>query len=126
MYRNQNIWQERIKRRKKLLNTNKFNAKHSLTKIKPGIKKIFLCLFSRMTKIILRKLKQAKLSTVQLYKILLYVLVHCKKRLAVFPFPAGMSLPFNPFNYSRPGRVWLVASRLGTGKSLTFFLHCMP
>ncbi len=25
------------------------------------------------------------------------------------------------FNYSRPGRVWLVTSRLGTGKSLTFF-----
>jgi hypothetical protein len=25
------------------------------------------------------------------------------------------------FNYSRPGRVWLVTSRLGTGKWLTFF-----
>ncbi len=25
------------------------------------------------------------------------------------------------FNYSRPGRVWSVTSRLGTGKSLTFF-----
>jgi hypothetical protein len=25
-----------------------------------------------------------------------------------------------PSNYSRPGRVWLVTSRLGTGKSLTF------
>ncbi len=24
-------------------------------------------------------------------------------------------------NYSRPGRVWLVTSRLGTGKSITFF-----
>ncbi len=31
--------------------------------------------------------------------------LHCKKRLAIFP----------------PGRVWLVTSRLGTGKSLTFF-----
>ena len=25
------------------------------------------------------------------------------------------------FNYSRPGRVWLLTSRLGMGKSLTFF-----
>jgi hypothetical protein len=25
------------------------------------------------------------------------------------------------FNYSRPGRDWLVTSRLGTGKSITFF-----
>jgi hypothetical protein len=25
------------------------------------------------------------------------------------------------FNYSRPRRVWLVTSRLGTGKTLTFF-----
>jgi hypothetical protein len=33
------------------------------------------------------------------------VVVHCKKRLAIF----------------RPGRVWFVTSRLGTGKSLTFF-----
>ncbi len=28
---------------------------------------------------------------------------------------------FKEVNYSRPGRVWLVASRLGTGKSLNFF-----
>jgi hypothetical protein len=34
-------------------------------------------------------------------------LIHCNKRLAIFP--------------SRPGRVWLSTSRLGTGKSLTFF-----
>ncbi len=27
------------------------------------------------------------------------------------------------FNYSRPGRVWLVTSRLGTEKWLTFFLQ---
>ncbi len=25
------------------------------------------------------------------------------------------------FNYSLPGRLWLVTSRLGTGKSLAFF-----
>jgi hypothetical protein len=38
----------------------------------------------------------------------------------------GCHLPNSPysqkyFNYSRPGRVWLVTSRLGTGKSFTFF-----
>ncbi len=27
----------------------------------------------------------------------------------------------NTLNYSRPRRVWLVTSRLGTGESLTFF-----
>ncbi len=63
--------------------------------------------------------------------------VHCKKRLSVFPSPAGISLTNfslegNNFiysrpgrvqlvNYSRPGRVWLVTSWLGLGKPLTFF-----
>jgi hypothetical protein len=37
--------------------------------------------------------------------------VHRIRRLAFFPSPAGMSLT----------KVWLVTSRLGTGKSLTFF-----
>ncbi len=48
---------------------------------------------------------------------------------------SGQTLDFHPYtltrcytvktgNYSRPGRVWLVTSRLGTGKSLTFFLQC--
>ncbi len=27
-------------------------------------------------------------------------------------------------NYSRPGRVWLVTFRLGTGKSTKLFLQC--
>ncbi len=36
-------------------------------------------------------------------------MVHCKKRLAIFPSPAGM---------------WLVRSRLGMGKSLFLFLQC--
>jgi hypothetical protein len=54
-----------------------------------------------------------------------------KKRLSIFPSPAGMSLAklslagdnliIDNENYSQPGRVWLVPSRLGTGKSLTFF-----
>jgi hypothetical protein len=35
--------------------------------------------------------------------------VHCKKSFSGF------------LNYSRPGRVWLVTSRLGTGKPLTLF-----
>jgi hypothetical protein len=52
--------------------------------------------------------------------------LHCKKRLAVFLSPAGMSLTKlsvagKYFNYSRPGRVWSVTSCLGTGKPLTFF-----
>jgi hypothetical protein len=52
--------------------------------------------------------------------------IHCKKRLLIFPSPAGMSsnqtLPGREyFNYCRPGRVWLVTSQLGMGKSRTFF-----
>ncbi len=52
--------------------------------------------------------------------------VHCKKGLAVFPSQAGMSLTKlslggKKLNYSRPGRVWSVTSRLGTGKRLTLF-----
>ncbi len=51
---------------------------------------------------------------------------HCKKELAIFPSPAGMSLTKlslagKKLNYSRPGRVWSVTSRLGTGKRLTLF-----
>jgi hypothetical protein len=34
-----------------------------------------------------------------------------QKKVSDFPVP----------NYSRPGKVWLVTSRLGTGKSITFF-----
>jgi hypothetical protein len=52
--------------------------------------------------------------------------VHCKKGLAIFPSPAGMSLTKlslggKKLNYSRPGRVWSVTSRLGMGKRLTLF-----
>ncbi len=39
--------------------------------------------------------------------------VQCKKRFAIFSSPAGMSLTDSPG--------WIVTSRLGTGKSLTFF-----
>ncbi len=51
---------------------------------------------------------------------------HCKKELAVFPSPAGMSLiklflGGNNLVFSRPERVWSVTSRLGTGKWLTLF-----
>ncbi len=53
-------------------------------------------------------------------------LLHCKKVLAVLPSPAGMSLTKlslggKKLNYSRPGRVWSVTSRLGTGKRLTLY-----
>ncbi len=58
--------------------------------------------------------------------------VRCKKRLTIFPSPAGMSLTkLSPIrnkgiiNNSRPGRVWLVTSRLGTGKLLTFYSVCV-
>jgi hypothetical protein len=52
--------------------------------------------------------------------------IHCKKELAVFPSPAGMSLiklflGGNNLVFSRPERVWSVTSRLGTGKWLTLF-----
>ncbi len=48
--------------------------------------------------------------------------IRCKKSFAIFLSPAGMSL--TKVNYSCPGRVWSVTSRLGTGKSLIFFLQC--
>ncbi len=53
-------------------------------------------------------------------------IVHCKKNLSYFPSPAGMSLTKTLpgrelLNYSLPGRDWLVTSRLGTGKTITFF-----
>jgi hypothetical protein len=52
--------------------------------------------------------------------------IHCKKELAVFPSPAGMSLiklflGGNNLVFSRPERVWSVTSRLGTGKWITLF-----
>jgi hypothetical protein len=54
------------------------------------------------------------------------VCLHCKKELAVFPSPAGMSLITlflggMDLVFSRPERVWSVTSRLGTGKWLTLF-----
>ncbi len=55
--------------------------------------------------------------------------LHRKKRFGSFPSPAGMSLSNSPWavimtsklNYSCPGGVWLVTSRLETGNSWTFF-----
>ncbi len=46
--------------------------------------------------------------------------LHCKKGYSEFPFPSrdvtNQTLPGREsFNYSRPGRVWLVTSWLGTG-----------
>jgi hypothetical protein len=53
-------------------------------------------------------------------------IMHCKKELAIFPSPAGMSLiklflGGNNLVFSRPERVWSVTSRLGTVKWLTLF-----
>jgi hypothetical protein len=51
------------------------------------------------------------------------------KKVSDFPVPSRdvtyKALPGREkFNYSWPGKVWLVISWLGTGKSLTFFLQC--
>jgi hypothetical protein len=65
-------------------------------------------------------------------KFLLYLHVlcvpslHCKKgyrfsRPQPVCYLPNYPLTGNNLNYSRPVRVWLVTSRLGTGKSLTFF-----
>jgi hypothetical protein len=43
--------------------------------------------------------------------------LHCKKRLDIFPSPAGISPPCQ-------GEFGIVTIRLGTGKSLTFF-YCV-
>jgi hypothetical protein len=43
--------------------------------------------------------------------------LHCKKRLSFFPSPAGMSLA----TLFLAGNNLLVTSRLGTGKTMTFF-----
>jgi hypothetical protein len=56
--------------------------------------------------------------------------LHRKKRLTIFPSPAGMSLTKlslggNNKIFSHLGKVWLVTSRLGMGKSVTFFLQCV-
>jgi hypothetical protein len=58
-------------------------------------------------------------------------LLHCKKRLAIFPSLAGRDVTTQTFtagnnliNYSHPERVWLVTSYLEIGKSLTFSLQC--
>jgi hypothetical protein len=51
----------------------------------------------------------------------------CKEKLSLFPSPAGMSLTkLSPagnyiLNYFRSGRVWLVTSPAGDGKSGLFF-----
>jgi hypothetical protein len=60
------------------------------------------------------------------YSKMISTIVHCKKRLAKLPSPAGMSLTKlslggNNLFFSRPERVWSVTSRLGTGKWLTLF-----
>jgi hypothetical protein len=57
-------------------------------------------------------------------------IAHCKKELAVFPSPAGMSLiklflGGKNLLFSRPERVWSVTSRLGTGKWLTPFYSAL-
>jgi hypothetical protein len=48
------------------------------------------------------------------------------KKVIVFPVPSQdvtnqTFLCRELLNYSRPGKVWLVTSRVGTGKTITFF-----
>ncbi len=57
--------------------------------------------------------------------------LHCKKELAVFPSPAGMSLiklflGGNNLVFSRPERVWSLVSDIpaGDGKMANSFLQC--
>jgi hypothetical protein len=70
----------------------------------------------------------ARIATKDLYtrnKRKIFDTSHCKKRLSFIPPPVGMSLTKLSLagnNLMIPGkRVWLVTSRLGTGKSVTFF-----
>jgi hypothetical protein len=44
------------------------------------------------------------------------------KKFIIFPVPSRDVT--NQLHYSRPGRVWFVTSRQGTGKMITFFLQC--
>ncbi len=56
-------------------------------------------------------------------------ILYTVKKGSDFPVPSrtNQTLPGQEkFNYSWPGRVWLVPSRLGTGKSLTFFTVYAP
>ncbi len=47
--------------------------------------------------------------------------LHCKKRLTIFPSPVGMPLTKLSLALFPVWRVWLVTSRLKTGKLLTIF-----
>ncbi len=52
--------------------------------------------------------------------------IYIVKKFIDFPVPSrdvtDQTLPGRErLNYSRPGRVWSVTPRLGTGKSITFF-----
>ncbi len=58
-----------------------------------------------------------------------FVAIYTVKKVSHFPVLSrdviNQTLPSRELlNYSRPGRVWLVTSRLGTGKSITFFIQC--
>jgi hypothetical protein len=53
--------------------------------------------------------------------------LHCKKKFLVFPVPSRDVTNQTPpgrelLNYSQPGKVWLVTSRLHRKKSFSIFL----
>jgi hypothetical protein len=55
-----------------------------------------------------------------------YFCTYTVKKVNDFPVPSRdvtnqILLGWEKLNFSRPGRVWLVTSRLGTGKSLNLF-----
>ncbi len=57
--------------------------------------------------------------------------IHCKKRLSISPVPSrdviNQTLPVREnLDYSQPGRVWFVTSRLGKEKLVTFFYIVAP
>jgi hypothetical protein len=56
-------------------------------------------------------------------KYLTKICLYTVKKVCGFPVPSRDVS--NQTNYSRSGRVWLVSSPLGTGKSITRFLQCV-
>ncbi len=57
------------------------------------------------------------------------ILQYTVKKFSNFPVPSrdvtNQTLPEGElFNFSRPGRIWLVTSRMGTGKITNIFSQC--
>jgi hypothetical protein len=97
------------------------NLNNLITKTRAPISPLFV-LFVRTIK----RVVSAIMHSTVYYSSFSSLPIHCKKELAVFPSPAGMSLiklflGGNNLVFSCPERVWSVTSRLGMGKWLTLF-----